>query len=331
MKNIRSIGQKNNIIKSIYLILVSILTVFSFSTPIFAKVDNQLVQIEITESEILFKDFNYTNDTDKTVKYKIDIQAYDAKSETFLTTKPFITSQVKEFELKPKATKNIKYVVTIDNETPAGTYFNVISITPDSKTDTTNSVVGVKNALGILVVINVTDSNTPISKIYQKQNSTQLIIENPGFPFIYPMKIKYSYKNDSNYVFSPIGEIRILDDNQTQVTDRYEINPNEKTIYPQETINVEWEVDTWKDINQILKGKTVIARLYSGDEDIYIGDQIKVDILPQVGVLIAIAILILIFIISLIFSLLKTIYNKKRKTKEVIIKEEFKNQSTIEK
>ena len=138
------------------------------------------------------------------------------------------------------------------------------------------------------------------------------------------MQISYSYINKSNYVFAPMGEIRVLDNNQTQVSDRYELNNAEKKIYPNEKIEVKWEVDTWKSITEILNGKTIVARIYSGEEDVYIADQINVKILEQVSILIAITLLITILIFSGIFSILKKIYSSKRKVKEVVIKDKTK-------
>jgi len=305
----KSIGQKLSSI----IVALTILLTLQFSA--FAStITPSIIEYDLEPSSFKLGEIKYKNTTDNDETVVISVDSYDAKEEKIVSVTPLITIAQKELTIKKSQEIGIKYVVNIPDDKPQGTYFNLISIQPKSSNKQANTL-DVKKGVGSLVVIHVLSSGTSIEKIFANSSDTQLVIENTGFPFIYPLKLKYVYINNSNFVFRPEGEIRIVDNNGQQVSQRYEINPEKKALYPGDKIDISEQVMTWSDVNQIVNNKDVIARIYNGFDTNYISNEVSVSILPQIiasGVLVlTLIILLIIGIIAIISTVIKRIKTKR--------------------
>lgn len=291
--------RKNLLLLPILAILVLANTSSVFSATTYTTgVDRILNKEDLIIDEVI-----YRNNSDKTEIIKVSASAYDAKNEQILTTKPFIAFSETKYTIAAKKEVKIRYAASIPSDTPAGTYFNVILF---EKTDSKGkSLINIVPAQGVLFAFHVQDGTTTINQIFFDQSDVNIIVERKGIPFLSKTVFLYSYKNNSNYVFRPSGEIRILDANDNQIMERMEINPEGKAMYPGMSIEQRFEVSLWTDIKDILKERNIVSKTYGSLETSPILNKVTVNILYPLIIFGSIALLILGLAIYLIISSLK--------------------------
>ncbi len=309
--------RKSHLIKGILLILITLFTLSTSYTKVGATTISPTVKNYIVEKDdIIFEEIKYKNDSNKTESITLSISSYDTKKEVNLTDKPFITVKSTKFTVKPKTEISIPYIVSIPSDIPAGTYFNVVYIEKKEK-DTKSGNVTVIQSNGILFSFHVQDSTTSLNQIFYNQSDIKLVIKNKGLPYYIPTQFEYVYTNNSNFVFKPQGEIRIIDSKGNQVMERFEINKDIKTVYPGETISQTFEVNIWKDLSSILESKTIVSKTYSDIDQTPVLNKVDVSILYQIGVIVGVVAIIVIAILTIsVISIIKWVKSKKKKESE---------------
>lgn len=254
----------------------------------------------------------FTSTDNKVIEINISVKSYDPQTETFLDTKPFIGISKSKYSVKPNETVQIEYAVSIPQEQPQGSYFNVIAVEPiqNSLPKDGNVNVNISNGYGSLFALHIEDAQTNIDKVFIDQSDTQLIITKRGFPFLGKMEITYIYENKSNFVFRPQGEIRVLNKDGKQVVERIEINPESKAVYPNQKVEVKKSVNVWDNLDKVLETKIVTARTYNGFTENYLTNQVEVSLKEPIFLLGTVSVVAL---LSIVVVAIKAIFGKKEK------------------
>lgn len=309
--------RKSRLLKGILLTLITLLTLSISYTPVIATTISPTVKnFVVQKDDIFFEEIKYKNDSNKAESISISISSYDTKKEENLSDKPFITVKGTKFTVKPKTEITIPYIIAIPSDIPAGTYFNVIYIEKKEK-DTKSGNVTVIQSNGILFSFHIQDSTTSLNQIFYNQSDIKLVVKNKGLPYYLPTQFEYIYTNNSNFVFKPQGEIRIIDSKGNQIMERFEINKDVKAVYPGETITQTYEVNLWKDIQSILDKKTIVSKTYSDIDQTPVLNKVDISVIYQIGVILGvIAIIILAILVLIVASIIKNIKSKKKKESE---------------
>lgn len=296
--------KRNILLLTVLIITLSIgnltaLTQKSFAANITPSTKTYTVKPE----DLILDAIEYKNDSKLKETITLSISAYDAKSEKSITDKPFITIKQAKYTISPNSKLSIDYIATIPKETPAGTYFNVIYIQKLETTKTSDNV-AIIPTIGVLFTFHVEESNTSLNKLFFEKSDIKLIVKQKGLPYFLETEFEYTYKNNSNFIFKPEGEIRILDANDQQLQNRYEINSEKKSIYPGESFTQSFSANIWNDYKSIFETKSIVSKTYSDIDGSSVLNKVTLSIINQVGV---IAIVIGILIITLLYLLISTI------------------------
>lgn len=299
------------------ILLVSslILTVISlgYIKPTYASsITTDKLEYKLEAGDFEFGSLKFTSTEKEILKISVSVKAYDPKEEVFIDTKPFIGLQQTNFTIKPNETITIEYAISIPEEQPIGTYFNVIAIEPvKAQTGPLSSVgVSIKNGFGALLTFNIQEANNTIDKVFIDKSDTQIIVERRGFPFLSPLRLRYIFVNNSNFVFRPEGEIRITNQGGKQIDQRVQINPDNKAIYPSEKIEIVKEFKVWDNIDEIFDKKVISARTYNGFTENYLTNQVEVMIREQI---ITAGVILLAGAIAIVVVAAKLLSRKKHK------------------
>jgi hypothetical protein len=288
--------------KSIFtaLIILSILLL----SPVISLADGYSIKPGIKEytlspGQIRLGEILFRSNEKKDTRIAVTVETYDPKTESILNKKPFVSVGTGKYTVKAGKEISIEYALSIPEDTPVGSYFNIVTVTEDRKGSSEENTVGVKKAVGSIIAMHVIDSDKSIEAIFFDQGATSLKVTNKGFPFLSATRFEYSYENKSNFVFRPEGEIRIIDQQGKQVSQRFEINPDKGAVYPGDIYTESFEVDQW-DMNNVFQTKDIIAKTYSGYGDNSITDKVTLNLrnsiyaLGATGAVLVISLLVLI-------------------------------------
>lgn len=298
--------------KSIFFALLSISFLINFSQ----SIQKSLATSFTPESKIIsgspldlyLEKFQYKNETKQKETVVFTIKSYDQKNDTVLETKPFITIKQSKFTVNPNAKLTFDYAILIPSDTQNGTYYNKVYM---------HKIVNKQSTTPVLVstfTFNVVNYDTTIEKLFYDQSDVNLVLKQKGLPFISETVFEYTYTNNSNYVFIPSGQIQIQNAQDESIFLSFNINQDQKIVYPGQSITKEYSFSTWKDLTSIIAGKTVVSLTGNDITENKIENHLGISILYQMilisGVLGIITVAIVITLISLI---VKSIKSKKKK------------------
>jgi len=251
---------------------------------------NSIYEFTLTPGEIKLGEISYKNNSPSKSTFLISTFSYDSKKSEILQIQPLLSVSKKEYIIESTEDFNIQYALSIPKNQPQGTYFNIVLIeTKNPAKNEEESKFNIEKGFGTLFVINVVNTDTNLEEIFFKKSNTELKIEKTGFPLIQPLKVKYTYINQSNFVFKPQGEVRIIDIEGKQVTERFSINPKREAVYPNEKIVIEKDFSIWNNIKNILGKRDIIAQTYSNTGKEFLTNKATVNIKTPVVISIGIA------------------------------------------
>ncbi|MCC7290284.1 hypothetical protein IT417_03480 [bacterium] len=268
----------------------------------------------LSKEDILLDEITYKNESNKSEIVLLTVSAYDAKTEKSISDSPFLALKKKQITIPAKKEVTIPYVISIPKETPVGTYFNVILI-QKKEVKAKQGNVNVIPSVGVLLSFHIEESNTSINQIFFNQSDIQIVVTKKGLPYLSPTEFEYQYTNNSNFVFKPEGEIRILNASQQQILDRYEINPQRKAIYPGESFTQSYSVKLWPDVQSIFSNRNIVSKTYNDIQGSPVLNKVEVSILYQVGVIGGVAVVLILILLWLLISWIISAVRAK-KTKE---------------
>lgn len=253
----------------------------------------------------------FKNDSDQTVTISPEVSAYDPKTLTLISSDStiFITMDKETYNVKTGQTLTLSYQIQPPQNLSAGTYFNIIVLKKNDDATYLNqkNSLGVNQSLSQLVAINIFEAKDA-TNLQLGINFAQIsmTIEDPGIPFLKPMKIKYTYQNTTNYVLTPTGDIQTFDNKSSYAPSYIKINQTGEKLYPGDTKEETITIDKWH-ISDILFGRKIVGRFYNG-----IDENSQVKTLSQNTYYIYLGIILIVIFLAII--LIKSIQKDKKKS-----------------
>lgn len=212
----------------------------------------------------------FKNESDQTVTISPEVSNYNPKTLEILTddSSIFVNIDKDTYPVKPQETLTLSYIIKAPQNLSTGTYFNIIVLKKSDSSSYLNqqNTLGVNQILSQLVVLNIFDADNTYFKLGTDFAQISMTIEDPGIPFIKPMKVKYTYTNTTNYVLIPDGEIQVFDSKSSYSPIYQKINKNGDKLYPGDTKEETITINQWK-ISDILFGRKIIGHFYNGVDD----------------------------------------------------------------
>ncbi len=267
----------------------------------------------LTAGDFKLEDFDYQNNTKAAQTIKVSSYSYDVKTGLTTADAPTVTVSQPNVTLNAGDVSTIKYLISVPQTQALGTYFNVINIQIVNKKGVGDSNLvsdNLKDEMAILFTLHVEDANTTYSASFVKDSDTKLMVVNPGFPYLSPMTIRYTYTNKSPYVFQPNGKLGVYESGALLPETTFDFNAEKANVYPNEEISKTVTLDVWNNLSNILSSKKISINTYDGSSDNYFTNEIQVNILPQLIAAGIFALSIIILIIVLIVSAIKAVVNK---------------------
>jgi hypothetical protein len=311
---------KSSFRKTISLFLCTILLGLATPSEISAKTiippvsEYLLTTQERREGTVTFK-----NDSRKEIFLSPVVYSYDPQTLQMSKEDGFIFTRTDKeiFPVKPQETFELSYEVVPDRDMHLGTYFNLIILEEEVEkvfVAETNPVGAVEN-LAHLVVLHIADPNEDVKGVTSEFADVQIEIIDKGIPFVSPTVIKYTYKNISNYVLNPMGEIQLYSTKGRFTPEYIKINKDQQKLYPGGLLEEGFKIQ--KDhISNLFTQRVVLGRFYNGiDENLIIKEVV---IQPNFELFVALAILVV-----AIVALMKVVLDKKKKNSKKNPEEPF--------
>lgn len=197
--------------------------------------------------------FEITNTTDEEKELNIYTERYDPKEEEILKEKNFVETEITKILIEPKGTKKIEYEITALDDMLAGSYFSIIVAENVNQREQDDGI-GINYGVGSLIAMHIVD-DTDISDVFLNQTEARIEFEKPLNPL--ETKIRYYIKNNSNYVFLPLGQVALLHKNEEPTF--FRINTDEERLYPDEELVFEFTYEG--EYHDLLEDKVAIARV----------------------------------------------------------------------
>ncbi len=197
--------------------------------------------------------FEITNTADEKKEIEIYTERYDPKEEEILKEKNFVETKTRKLLLEPEGTETIEYEIQIPDDMLAGSYFAVIVVENVNQRGEDDGI-GINYGVGSLIAVHIVD-DTDISEVFLNQTEARIEYEIPLNPL--NTKFKYYIKNNSNFVFLPIGQIAIVHKDKKPTS--FAINSDEERLYPEQELVFEFEYQG--NYYNLLEDKIVNARV----------------------------------------------------------------------
>ncbi len=302
---------KNALRKTIYLFLCTILLGLATPKKIYANsITPPISEYLLTTQERRESTVTFKNDTRKEIFLSPVIYSYDPQTLQMSKENGFIFTRADKeiFPVRPKEVFKLPYEIVPTRDMRPGTYFNLIILEEEVEKvfiAETNPVGAVEN-LAHLVVLHIADPNEDVKGITSEFADVQIEIIDKGIPFISPTVIKYTYKNISNYVLNPMGEIQLYSTKGRFTPEYIKINKDQQKLYPGGILEEEFKIE--KDhISNLFTQRVVLGRFYNGiDENLIVKEVV---IQPNFELFVALAILVV-----AIVALMKVVLDKKKKS-----------------
>lgn len=248
--------------------LVAVLTLLLLQLPISrinaSQIEPIINEFEITTGETINSYLTYTNSESIPVQISLEAHHYNEflnnrdntiihkeaetpeSAETIFITFPNLES--KELTVDPNSKVEILYRISVPDDMVPGTYYNLIGIVaqPLASQEEVDNQPGIKtrSGIGVKVKIDVTKGDYFPTAQAKENLGINFFIENPGNLFS-PTEFTVELVNDSNYTYTPIGNIEILGEWKDKEPISLDFNKNEEEISPGDSLRNHYSVRLW--------------------------------------------------------------------------------------
>lgn len=275
--------------------VVLIFGVFYIPRSYASSIDPGVIRETLVPGETKSLSLKYTNSENRDVKVLITPYSYNPKTDAISEEKKliFIKADTDTISVKANSTFNIRYQIYPISNISEGTYYNILAITPVTE----NANVGVNTSISQLIILDIVNTENEIKGVTTSQYSTTLKVIKKGIPFITPTVIRYSIKNNSNYLLIPTGRLDIFNEKNSYKPRFIYINQDNQKVYPGETLEKEAQVKGWHITDLFLK-RVVMGEVFNGVDNTpqYVGSEIS-PYLFEISIL-SIAVILAIFFIK---------------------------------
>ena len=302
------------------LISFLVISLLSSLSPVSANmVQPDKTEVLISNAERQIREVSYLNKNNKRVHITPIPYSFDPRNQK-IDDNPnliFIEPKVNSFSVNPNESYTLNFEISPSSNLKAGTYFNIILLMQEEETPyiREDTLVGTMDSIAHLVVLHIADDTSSVLGITENFADIKLELTRKGIPYLLPTKVKYTLKNTSNYVLTPMGEIQIFNPNGKYPPSYIQLNEEEERLFQKETMEEEFTIPTTH-LSDIMGKRRLVGRFYNGlDENFLL---VSMDIGPNIEILGAILLLIATATYFLLSKRKRKSINKKSKPKKKI-------------
>lgn len=240
-------------------------TILGISSIYASSIDPAINRVSLPQGQRMYGSVTFQNSEDIDLEISITPYLFNPKTDEISEDTKYIFLKVDTDTIKVKAKSSfeVKYEIVPLANLAEGTYFNIISLTPNI----TGENVSINNSIAQLVILDIVNPQDNVKGVVTNRYTTNIEVVNKGIPFITPLKLKYTIRNDSNYVLTPNGRIDIFNDKNTYKPIYIYLNEGKENIYPGETLEKEVEVNGWYISDLVLK-RVAMGEVYNGIDNV---------------------------------------------------------------
>jgi len=252
-------------------------------------------EVNLKENERTREELIFTNDGDSSKEILLQVYGYNSQTDDIDNDIPtLLRVDTDSFLIKPNESKELPYEIVLPEGIEIGTYFNLLILEPIPQVK--NSAIITSPSVSQIVKINIYPADSAENKIPKTPADITLEIVHKGIPWIKATEIRYTYRNISNYILQPKGEIQVFNEKQNTEPIYLKINKEKKLLYPEEELSETLKVNTWNIYDLIYK-RVVLGRFYNGVDGEYQGEQTTIQDFKNETVITGVVILFLFVIL----------------------------------
>lgn len=295
--------------KLIKITIVTLLlyTICGISTLFASSIEPGILRVSLSPEERKYESVTFNNSEDIEVDVLITPYAYNPINDDLSEKKNeiFIKADTDSIKVKANSSYEIKYEIYPISNLKEGTYFNILALTPL----TTDQNISINTSIAQLIILDIVSPQNQVKGITTDNYFVDVKVINKGIPFLSPLKIQYSIRNNSNYMLTPTGRLDVFNEENRYKSVYIYLNQEKSDVYPKETLEKEVEINKWH-ISDLFLKRIIKGEVFNGIDGV--PKQIEVEVNHFI---VELAFVIVTLILSGLFikSLLKDFRKGKKK------------------
>lgn len=247
------------------LITILIYTICGISYAYANSIEPGIRRVTLSQGERKYESVIYNNQEDSDIRIQITPYGYNPQTDEISDDKKdvFLKADTDTITVKANSSYEIKYEIYPLNNLEDGSYFNILSLTPQLD----DVIIQINPSIAQLVILDIVTPQNQVKGVTTNDYTAKIEVVRKGIPFILPLKIKYIITNNSNYLLTPQGRVDIFNEKNTYKSIYIYLNEKNKKLYPNDTLEVEVPISTWH-ISDIFLKRIVKGEVYNGVDGI---------------------------------------------------------------
>lgn len=295
--------------KLIKITFVTILlyTICGITTLFASSIEPGILRVSLSPEERKYESVTFYNSEDVEVDVLITPYSYNPKNDDISEDKNeiFIKADTDSIKVKANSSYEIKYEIYPISNLQEGTYFNILALTPL----TNDQNISINTSIAQLIILDIVTSQNQVKGITTDNYYVDVKVINKGIPFLSPLKIQYSIRNNSNYMLTPTGRLDVFNEKNKYKSIYIYLNQEKTDVYPKEVLEKEVEINKWH-ISDLFLERIIKGEVFNGIDGV--PKQIEVEVNHFI-VELAFAVVALILSALFIKSLLRDFRKGKKK------------------
>lgn len=294
------------------LIKITFVTILLYTicgiTSLFASsIEPGILRVSLSPEERKYESVTFYNSEDVEVDVLITPYSYNPKNDDISEDKNeiFIKADTDSIKVKANSSYEIKYEIYPISNLQEGTYFNILALTPL----TNDQNISINTSIAQLIILDIVTSQNQVKGITTDNYYVDVKVINKGIPFLSPLKIQYSIRNNSNYMLTPTGRLDVFNEKNKYKSIYIYLNQEKTDVYPKEVLEKEVEINKWH-ISDLFLERIIKGEVFNGIDGV--PKQIEVEVNHFI-VELAFAVVALILSALFIKSLLRDFRKGKKK------------------
>lgn len=288
-------------------VTILLYTICGITTLFASSIEPGILRVSLSPEERKYESVTFYNSEDVEVDVLITPYSYNPKNDDISEDKNeiFIKADTDSIKVKANSSYEIKYEIYPISNLQEGTYFNILALTPL----TNDQNMSINTSIAQLIILDIVTSQNQVKGITTDNYYVDVKVINKGIPFLSPLKIQYSIRNNSNYMLTPTGRLDVFNEKNKYKSIYIYLNQEKTDVYPKEVLEKEVEINKWH-ISDLFLERIIKGEVFNGIDGV--PKQIEVEVNHFI-VELAFAVVALILSALFIKSLLRDFRKGKKK------------------
>ncbi len=245
----------------IFFISIYLLISFGKNTLYANTLSPSINEITVSQGQRTYSTVTFQNDGEKDTEVLIKIYSYNPQTDEISENSEdlFLKADTDTFLIEAGQKKSIQYEIAPISNMELGTYFNLLTLLPEA--DPGN--VSIAQGISQLVVLNLVSAEDEVLGITTNDFSPKIELVSKGIPYILPLKIRYIYVNQSNFVLTPSGRIEVFNKRGDYMPKYIYVNQEGEKLYPGEQLEKTVEIHNWH-LSDLFSDRYVLGNFTNG-------------------------------------------------------------------